>query len=55
MRMGRRTGGYFAVLVIDAPMAGTHEELGIGLPPHRAAEVCAVDGEGFEGLFIHAT
>src|SRR5262245_28779203 len=41
-RMGGRTGGDGAVFVVDAAMAGAHEEARVGEPTHRAPEVRAV-------------
>ena len=47
-RVGRRAGGDAAVLVVDAAVAGAHEEARLWHPAHRAAEVGAVHGEGDE-------
>src|SRR5665213_3757842 len=48
--VGGRSGRDTAVFVVDAAMAGTHEESRRLDPTHRAAEVGAVDGEGHELL-----
>src|SRR5215472_11274219 len=48
----RRSRGARAVLVVDAAVAGTHEELGLREPAHGTAEVCAVDGEDLEALRV---
>ena len=44
----RRAGGAFAVGVIDAAVAGAHEQARLGEPLDRAAEVGAVDGQDQE-------
>src|SRR5207247_2450639 len=49
-RPRRRPARYRAVLVIDAAMTGTEEELRLGLPVHRATQVRAVDVEDLEHL-----
>src|SRR6185436_1504407 len=46
------TGRARAVLVIDATVARAHEEVRLGKPAHRAAEVHAVDGEHLEVLAV---
>src|SRR5438093_1135074 len=48
--MRRRACGDAAVFVIRAAVAWAHEKLGIGHPPHRAAEVRAIRGERDELL-----
>ncbi len=44
----RRPGGARAVGVVDAAVAGAHEELRLRKPAHGAAEVRAIDGEDAE-------
>src|ERR1700691_2237889 len=41
----RRPGSHAPVGIVDAPMAGTHEEVGRREPSHGASEVRAVDRE----------
>src|SRR5262245_247169 len=44
----RRSRGPGAVLVVDAAVARAHEQLRLGEPPDRAAQVGAVDREDLE-------
>src|SRR5499433_3230771 len=50
----RRSRGARAVLVVDAAVTGTHEELGLREPPHGATQMCAIDGEDLEALRVDA-
>src|SRR5690348_8333054 len=54
-RPGRRTGGDGAVTIVDAAMTGAEEELRVGHPADRAAQVRAVHGERAEPLDVVAT
>src|SRR5690349_13638399 len=47
-RVRRRPAGDPAVGVVDAAVARAEEELGVGQPVDRAAEVSAIDSEGCE-------
>src|SRR5713101_7385288 len=49
---GRRAARDAAVGVVHAAVARTEEELGVGEPPHRAAEVSAVDRERGEAARV---
>src|SRR5581483_7115 len=50
----RRPRRALAVLVVDAAVARAHEEAGLREPPHRAAEVGAVDREHLELPIVDA-
>src|SRR5215510_8870981 len=50
----RRSRGARTVLVVDAAVTRTHEELGLREPPHGTAEMRAVDGEDLEALRVDA-
>ena len=47
----RRPGGAFAVGVVDAAVAGAHEQPGLREPGHRTAQMGAIHGEDHE-LFL---
>src|SRR5574338_627466 len=49
-RLGRRSGGAGPVGVVHAAVTGTEEELRVGDPAHRAAEVGTVHRERGEPL-----
>src|ERR1051325_6807432 len=53
--MRRRPTGDRAIGIIDTTVAGTQEELGFGLPTHRAAQVGAADGERSELCLVLTT
>ena len=46
---GGGAGSYFAILVVNAAMAGAHEELGRCFPADGAAEVGALNRESLKG------
>src|SRR5207248_6695499 len=54
-RVRRRPTADRAIGIIDATVAGTQKELGIGLPTHRAAQVGAADGERNKLCLVLAT
>src|SRR5262249_59997379 len=51
---GRRAGGAGAVLVVGPAVTRAHEQARLGEPPHRTAEVRAVDREDLELLALDA-
>src|SRR5262249_56477976 len=50
----RRAGGAGAILVVRPAVTRAHEQARLGEPPHRAAEVRAVDREDLELLALDA-
>src|SRR5262249_2504656 len=50
----RRAGGPRAIFIVDAAVAGAHEEPGLREPAHGASEMRAVHGEDLEAICLEA-